>query len=181
MLDCHSYLGGIKSTNALRTLYGSMSRTYHSLDGIAVVSDIVASLNPREAANKLSDIFRAFNQSRSVEHHLQCTCPPSRNDILDGVVNLMNNIRGLNPLVHHVCYVHMTHRPLTHPSVLIQITNTVVTTQSANVTLALGASPIMTTEPQEMEDISRISDALLVNIGTMRSDTKESMVKAGNT
>jgi thiamine-phosphate diphosphorylase/hydroxyethylthiazole kinase len=63
---------------------------------------------------------------------------------------------------------------------LVQITNTVVATQSANVTLAVGASPIMATETQEMEDLSRISNALLVNIGTMRSETKESMLKAGN-
>jgi len=55
-----------------------------------------------------------------------------------------------------------------------------VATQSANVTLALGASPIMATEPQEMEDLSRICSALLVNIGTMRSDGKESMLKAGH-
>jgi thiamine-phosphate diphosphorylase / hydroxyethylthiazole kinase len=47
------------------------------------------------------------------------------------------------------------------------------------VTLAIGASPIMATELQEMEDLSRISSALLVNIGTMRSETKESMLKAG--
>ena len=31
-----------------------------------------------------------------------------------------------------------------------------------------------------MEDLSRISHALLVNIGTMGSGTKESMLKAGN-
>lgn len=62
----------------------------------------------------------------------------------------------------------------------MQITNNVVATQSANVTLAVGASPIMATELQEMEDLSWISDALLVNIGTMRSETKESMLKAGN-
>jgi len=63
---------------------------------------------------------------------------------------------------------------------LAQITNNVVATQSANVTLALGASPIMATELREMEDLSRICNALLVNIGTMRSDAKESMLRAGN-
>jgi hydroxyethylthiazole kinase-like sugar kinase family protein len=64
-------------------------------------------------------------------------------------------------------------------SLSIQITNNVVATQSANVTLALGASPIMATEPQEMEDLSQICSALLVNIGTMRSDGRESMALAG--
>ena len=48
-------------------------------------------------------------------------------------------------------------------------------TQSANVTLALGASPIMATEPQEMEDLSWISHASLVDISTMGLAMKESM------
>jgi len=69
-------------------------------------------------------------------------------------------VREINPLVH-------------------QITNNVVATQSANITLALGGSPIMATEPQEMEDLSRISGALLVNIGTMGAGGKESMSIAG--
>lgn len=134
-----------------------MSRTNHTLDGIAVVSEIVASLTPRDVAEKLSTIFRAFKRNHGVPNHLHSI---AQGHILDGVVDLMNSIRRLNPLIH-------------------QITNNVVATQSANVTLAVGASPIMATELQEMEDLSWISDALLVNIGTMRSETKESMLKAG--
>jgi len=53
-------------------------------------------------------------------------------------------------------------KPLIH-----QITNTVVATQSANVTIALGASPIMATAPEEMEDLSRVIGALLINFGTV--------------
>ncbi len=49
--------------------------------------------------------------------------------------------------------------------------------QSANATLALGASPIMATAVQEMEDLSKISGALLVNFGTI-SD-KSGMLEAG--
>lgn len=49
--------------------------------------------------------------------------------------------------------------------------------QSANVTLALGASPIMATAVQEMEDLSKVSGALLVNFGTI-SD-KSGMLEAG--
>jgi thiamine-phosphate diphosphorylase/hydroxyethylthiazole kinase len=61
----------------------------------------------------------------------------------------------------------------------MQITNTVVSTQSANVTLALGASPIMTSAPQEMEDLAQVPGALLVNIGTFKEDTRDGMLKAG--
>lgn len=49
--------------------------------------------------------------------------------------------------------------------------------QSANVTLALGASPIMATAVREMEDLSKISGALLVNFGTIAD--KDGMLEAG--
>ena len=52
-------------------------------------------------------------------------------------------------------------------------------TQSANVTLALGASPIMATEAQEMEDLAKVSGALLINIGTLKSEVKTGMIRAG--
>lgn len=54
-----------------------------------------------------------------------------------------------------------------------------VATQSANITLAVGASPIMATAPEEMSNLSKLSDALLVNIGTLRGDSLEGMSKGG--
>ena len=57
--------------------------------------------------------------------------------------------------------------------------NTVVQTQAANVTLAVGASPIMATEVSEMEDLANICGALLVNIGTIRAEHLDSMILAG--
>lgn len=42
-----------------------------------------------------------------------------------------------------------------------------VINQSANATLALGASPIMATAPQEMEDLGKIPGGLLINFGTI--------------
>jgi thiamine-phosphate diphosphorylase / hydroxyethylthiazole kinase len=64
------------------------------------------------------------------------------------VASLIDDTRSLTPLVH-------------------QITNAVAMTQSANVTLALGASPIMATARAEMEDLSKAASALLVNFGTI--------------
>ena len=61
--------------------------------------------------------------------------------------------------------------------VSIQITNTVVTTQSANATIALGASPIMATAPEEMEDLSAVAGSLLVNFGTIQD--LDGMLAAG--
>lgn len=64
-------------------------------------------------------------------------------------------------------------RPVVH-----SITNYVVMNSTANALLAMGASPIMAHAPEEMEDLSRISHALVVNIGTLSSSWIESMHKA---
>jgi len=72
----------------------------------------------------------------------------------------LKNIRAKKPLVFH-------------------ITNNVVMNLSANITLSIGASPIMALERREMEEIVKISDALLLNIGTLREDILDSMLVAG--
>lgn len=53
-------------------------------------------------------------------------------------------------------------RPLVH-----NITNYVAMTLSANVLLAIGASPAMVHAAEEVEDFLAISDALAINIGTL--------------
>ena len=53
-------------------------------------------------------------------------------------------------------------RPLVH-----NITNFVVMNWTANVLLALGASPAMVHAPEEVEEFTAISAALVVNIGTL--------------
>lgn len=58
-----------------------------------------------------------------------------------------------------------------------QITNNVVINQSANATLALGASPIMATSVEEQEDLAKIPGGLLINFGTVTD--KEGMLAAG--
>lgn len=46
-----------------------------------------------------------------------------------------------------------------------QITNNVVINDSANATLAVGASPIMATNPRDVADLSKVIGALLINFG----------------
>ncbi len=46
-----------------------------------------------------------------------------------------------------------------------QMTNNVVMNDSANVTLAVGASPIMATHPKDVLDLSKIIGGLLINFG----------------
>ncbi|KAG9225903.1 hypothetical protein CCMSSC00406_0006475 [Pleurotus cornucopiae] len=152
-------LGGIKSTNILRTLYGAVSQNGHTLDGVAVVSDIVASNDPQNAAANLSGIIHKFKAQGHLGPAITST-PVSGKGVLKQALQIFDAIKTTSPLVH-------------------QITNTVVSTQSANITLALGASPIMATSAKEMQDLSKIPGALLVNIGTLVDDTKEGMLASG--
>lgn len=60
--------------------------------------------------------------------------------------------------------------PLVH-----SIANYVVMPTIANVLLALGASPLMAQAESELEDISKITKALVINIGTLDDDWIRSM------
>ncbi len=72
----------------------------------------------------------------------------------------LETIREKNPLIHH-------------------ITNNVVKNDVANVTLALGASPIMSENPKEVTEIAEAADALVLNTGTIQPDVAEAMHLAG--
>jgi hydroxyethylthiazole kinase len=66
--------------------------------------------------------------------------------------------------------------PLTHC-----ITNSVVTNFTANVLLAVGASPAMIVTIEEVAEFVRIAQALLINVGTITGHDAEVMLKAAAT
>ena len=72
---------------------------------------------------------------------------------------LLSEIRAKKPLIH-------------------QITNYVTVNDCANVTLAIGASPAMADDENEVEDFVKIASSLLINIGTLNENMKKSMQKA---
>lgn len=59
------------------------------------------------------------------------------------------------------------------------ITNQVVTNFSANVLLAAGASPIMSEGAAEADDLAKIADALVLNMGTLHTRQVSYFLKAG--
>ncbi|TDM35679.1 hydroxyethylthiazole kinase [Macrococcoides canis] len=61
---------------------------------------------------------------------------------------------------------------------IICITNDVVKNFTANGLLALGASPAMATERQEMDEFLAHAGALLINIGSIEETDKENMLQA---
>ncbi len=63
--------------------------------------------------------------------------------------------------------------PLVH-----SITNYVVMNNTANALLACGASPIMAHAIEEIEEMVKLCNCTVINIGTLDSNTAESMYKA---
>ena len=79
--------------------------------------------------------------------------------MLNDLVEILNQIRVKNPLIH-------------------QITNYVTVNDCANVTLAVGASPAMADDEAEVEEFVNIASSLLINIGTLNKNIKNSIIKA---
>lgn len=73
---------------------------------------------------------------------------------------LVDEVRRKRPLVHH-------------------ITNYVTANDCANITLAIGASPIMADAVEEAADIARNASALVLNMGTLNTRTIPAMLAAG--
>jgi hydroxyethylthiazole kinase len=67
-------------------------------------------------------------------------------------------------------------KPLVH-----QITNAVTINDCANVTLAIGASPVMTSSPDEVAEMVQIAQALVINTGTINEESARSMIIAAQT
>jgi hydroxyethylthiazole kinase len=65
-------------------------------------------------------------------------------------------------------------KPLVH-----QITNVVVTNDSANLTLGFGALPVMAYAIEEVAEMARIAQALVLNIGTLSAEEIAAMLVAG--
>lgn len=72
----------------------------------------------------------------------------------------LKNVRDLQPLIHN-------------------ITNYVTVNDVANMILACGASPIMSDETEEAEEITSICNGLNINIGTLNNRTIPAMLAAG--
>lgn len=72
----------------------------------------------------------------------------------------LSKVRSRRPLVHH-------------------ITNYVTVNDCANVCICAGGSPVMTDDIDDVCDMVRIADCLVINIGTLNRRTIASMLAAG--
>ena len=80
--------------------------------------------------------------------------------LMEAIAELNAQVRSQKPLIHH-------------------LTNYVTVNDCANIVLAIGASPIMADDIAEASDITRISSALVLNIGTLNTRTVSSMLASG--
>jgi hydroxyethylthiazole kinase len=84
-----------------------------------------------------------------------------KKQITKDIVSTLDRLRKSKPLIHH-------------------LTNYVTVNDCANCVLAIGGSPIMADELEEMNDIVSIASALVLNIGTLNSRMLDSMEAAGH-
>lgn len=115
-------IGGIKSENVLRVLHGVHTRdTKKYLDGVAIVSEIVSSHNPRESAEHLARLVKFFRDDEKAKYE---SASYDIDSVIKRVSEIINAIPEHNPLIQ-------------------QMANIVTANDQANATLALGASPVM--------------------------------------
>ena len=146
-------IGGINKNTALRTLRGASSAARRP-DGIAVISAIVSRTDPGMAATELRQIVDAFHAPEPALQPLAI----SMTEVFDLVSAHYHS--GVPPLVQ-------------------TITSHVSSHFSANVALSFAASPIMSHESEEAEELSNAISALVLNIGTVTGDVCRGMLATG--
>jgi thiamine-phosphate diphosphorylase/hydroxyethylthiazole kinase len=147
-------IGGINASTVQRVLYQSADEK-KALDGVAVVSAIIAAKDPKKAAEKLLALINEpppFATSLKIERH-------DPRALIEGVSAVIKAVREKTPLSHNM-------------------TNLVVQNFAANVALAVGGSPIMANYGEEAGDLSKLGGALVINMGTVTPDGLENYVKA---
>ncbi|GAA5825210.1 hypothetical protein JCM11251_006145 [Rhodosporidiobolus azoricus] len=123
------------------------SGAYRPLDGLAVVSAIAASPTPDKAARELVKMFEQKVQYPL--RGLEGGADVSEEKIVEATAKMVELLKGdAKPLVHH-------------------ITNQVVMNDCANLSLALGGSPIMSSSPDEAPSLAKLISCLLLNLGTI--------------
>ncbi|KAJ9260714.1 hypothetical protein DTO212C5_8441 [Paecilomyces variotii] len=148
-------IGGINESNVQRVIYQSQG-TKKGLDGVAVVSAIIAAEDPRAAASQLSKRISSLPPFASI--------PPTPRE--NEAALLLNDVPSIVAKV-------ATSRPLVHNMI-----NFVVANFAANVALSIGASPIMSPYGDEANDLSTFGGALLINMGTLNSESVSNYLKA---
>lgn len=150
-------IGGINATNVQQVLYQS-SDSQKQLDGVAIVSAIVAASDPKKAAQELKSLIGSPPPfaAASMAHPVKMKDIGS---ILQSVPAVIRAVGDTTPLSHNM-------------------TNLVVQNFAANVALAVGASPIMANYGEEAGDLCKLGGSLVINMGTVTPEGLQNYLQA---
>ncbi|KAJ5339429.1 hypothetical protein N7452_006157 [Penicillium brevicompactum] len=148
-------IGGINHSNVQRVIYQSKSPA-KSLDGVAIVSAIVAADDPKASAEHFTELI---NNTPRFALTSQSPRANEAEALLNDVPQTIRKMVEVHPLVHNMI-------------------NFVVSNFVANVALSIGASPIMSPYGDEATDLCKFDGALLINMGTLTSDSVSNYLKA---
>ncbi|KAJ5386869.1 hypothetical protein N7509_009410 [Penicillium cosmopolitanum] len=140
-------IGGINHSNVQRVIYQSESPK-KALDGVAIVSAIMAADDSKAAAEELAKLIKNPPCIRT-----------GSSALLQEVPAIVRKMVEVHPLVHNMI-------------------NFVVANFVANVVLSIGASPIMSPYGDEAKDLCKFDGALLINMGTLTSESVSNYLKA---
>jgi thiamine-phosphate diphosphorylase / hydroxyethylthiazole kinase len=142
-------IGGVNESNVQRVLFQSAAPT-KSLDGVAIVSAIMAADDAEEAARSLLGLVKSpppFGSSTEAKLDVGL------------VATIIKAVHDANPLSHNM-------------------TNLVVQNFAAAVALAVGASPIMSNYGHEAPDLCKLGGSLVINMGTVTPEGLENYLTA---
>ena len=136
-------IGGLNASNVQRMMFQSKSPS-KGVDGVAVVSAIVAASDSKAAAAALRESIDSVPTTMS---------PKAKENqkvetLLSQIPAIVKKLGEMSPLCHNM-------------------TNLVVQNFAANVALSIGASPIMANNGEEAKDLVGLGGALVINMGTV--------------
>jgi len=101
--------GGVHTPNLPQLLHGSIAPdSRNRLAGVAVISDIVSSIDPQGSARMLREVIDSFKRSRIGKGETAAIFSPSWqsttrvDDLIEGVMALMGVVKKETPLIHQV-------------------------------------------------------------------------------
>ena len=168
-------IGGINASNVQMTVFKSGSAA-RNLDGIAVVSAVMAAENPEDASRVLMAMVKSLPPFR--QRAAAKAKDPRELVALAPVV--VRTVVETGPLSHNMTnlvswrgclWQLLQQRPGTKNYQVVQ-------NFAANVALAIGASPIMSNNGDEAVDLAKLGGALVVNMGTVTPEGLNNYVKA---
>ncbi len=150
-------IGGLNASNVQRVLFQS-AHPKKVLDGVAIVSAIMAAKDPKKASENLLKLLKsppAFALPSIADDEKKTDV----GHLVMQAASIVKTVGEVTPLSHNM-------------------TNLVVQNFAAMVALAVGGSPIMANYGEEAKDLCKLGGALVINMGTVTPEGLENYLKA---